>query len=415
MPANYLHGVETTTHDTGAKPIRVVKSAVIGIVGTAPIQSLDVANQTINKPVLLTSEVAAAKFFGAETAGYSLPTALKAVFKKGAATVIAVNVFNPAIHKTGETPDPTLVTNADIIGTVDAAGNRTGMQAWLNAYSLFGFKPKILIAPGWSFLAAIRTELETLAERLHAVTYTDAPVGTTFQQAIEGRGPSGTVNLQTSARRDLIHYPHLLVYDAVSNNNQLQPYSAFAAGIRAWKDLEFGYWWSNSNTQIDGIVGTELPLTGEINDSTSEINLLNEAGIVTVFNSFGTGFRTWGSRSAAWPSESGPNTFEACIRTGDVIGDSIEYAMLQFIDRPFSQAFVDSVTESVRSFQRKLVGDGAILDGNCWYDPADNETTELSNGHVTFRYDYMWPPTMERITFVRTMNLDYLSSIGGSN
>lgn len=415
MPANYLHGVETITLDNGAKPIRVVKSAVIGIVGTAPIQTVDAANKTINTPVLLTSEVAAAKYFGVETAGYSLPQALKAVFKKGAATVIAINVFDPAVHKTGETLDPTLVTNADIIGTVDVAGNRTGMQAWLNAYSLFGFKPKILIAPGWSFLPAIRTELEALAGRLHAITYSDAPVGTTFAQAISGRGPAGTVNLQTSSRRSMIHFPHLQVYDSVTDTIGLQPFSAFAAGIRAWKDLENGYWWSNSNTQIDGIVGTELPLTGEINDSTSEINLLNEVGIVTVFNSFGTGFRTWGNRSAAWPSESGPNTFEACIRTGDVIGDSIEYAMLQFIDRPFSQAFVDSVTESVRQFMRKLQGDGAIIDGNCWYDQADNPTTELSNGHVSFRYDYMWPPTMERITFIRTLNLDYLSSIGGSN
>lgn len=39
-----------------------------------------------------------------------------------------------------------------------------------------------------------------------------------------------------------------------------------------------------------------------INDPNSEANLLNEAGIITVFNSYGTGIRLWGNRSAAFPS-----------------------------------------------------------------------------------------------------------------
>lgn len=413
MPANFLHGVETITIESGGKPIRVVKSAVIGIVGTAPIQSVLEADRTINKPVLLLNELAAVKYFGAETAGYTLPTALKAVFKKGAATVVAINVFDPATHLTEAEPDPTTVTNAQLIGTVDAGGNRTGMQAWLNSYALFGFKPKILIAPGYSTIPAIRTELEALADRLHAIQYSDVPAGTTVQAAIEGRGPSGTVNLNTSSRRTMLFYPHLQVYDAVADDVALQPYSSFAAGIRAWKDIEYGYWWSGSNTQIDGIVGIERPLTAEINDPTSEVNMLNEVGITTVFNSYGTGFRTWGNRSAAWPSETGPEVFECIMRTGDVIGESIEYSMLQFIDRPLNNALIDAIIESVRGFQRKLIGDGAILDGTCWYDPADNPQEELALGHLTLRYDFMPPTPMERLTFKRTLNLEYLKNLGG--
>lgn len=82
--------------------------------------------------------------------------------------------------------------------------------------------------------------------------------------------------------------------------------------------------------------------------------------------------------------------------------------MLQFIDRPINNALLDSITATVNGFLRKLVGDGAILDGACWYDPADNEATELAAGHVTFRYDFMPPAPAERITFKRTLNLDYL-------
>lgn len=483
MSANFLHGVETINIEQGGKPIRVVKSAVIGIIGTAPIYELATADQTVNKPTLVLSDVAGAKYFGSEkTAGYTIPKAIKAAFKKGAATVVVVNVFNPATHKTAvaaeaktfgsddtltlahpgvavvvvknlagtttyvkdtdytldavtgkitriaagaiaaaaqvkvdyDYADPTKVVAADIIGTVDGAGSRTGLQALLDCYSLFGFKAKIIIAPSYSTQNSIATEMVAVAGKVKGMAYIDAPVGTTVQQAIEGRGAAGTINFKTSSRRAMLCYPAVSVYDSATDANELQPYSQFLAGIRAWKDNEHGYWWSSSNTEIDGIVGIERPLTAEINDPDSEVNALNEVGITTVFNSFGTGFRVWGNRTAAWPSETGAETFECVYRTGDVIGDSIEYSMLQRIDQPVNNAWIDAVIESVRGFMRKLVGDGAILDGNCWYDPADNPSTELALGHVTFRYDYMPPVPAERITFKRTLNLDYLKNLGGN-
>lgn len=37
MAANYLHGIETIEVERGPRAIRVVKSAVIALVGTAPM------------------------------------------------------------------------------------------------------------------------------------------------------------------------------------------------------------------------------------------------------------------------------------------------------------------------------------------------------------------------------------------
>lgn len=37
MVANYLHGVETIEVENGARPVKTVKSAVIGLIGTAPM------------------------------------------------------------------------------------------------------------------------------------------------------------------------------------------------------------------------------------------------------------------------------------------------------------------------------------------------------------------------------------------
>lgn len=472
MAANFLHGVETIDIVKGARPIREVKSAVIGIIGTAPIGP-------VNAPTLALSDRDAATF-GNALPGFSIPQALDAIFDQGAGTVIVINVLDPATHKTavvaevvtlsadgvGKTAkpywvgaatitnstgdvtyvsgtdytpdpatgqfvristgaiganasvkvsysytDPTKVQAADIIGAIDGAGRRTGMKALQDTHNLFGFSAKILIAPGYSTLNAVSTEMIAVASKLRAVTLIDAPIGATVAQVLAGRGPSGSINFNTSSERAVLCYPHLKVYDTVTGQDRLEPYSQRLAGVMAAKDNELGYWWSPSNTEIKGIVGVERLLTAGINDPQSEANLLNEAGVVTIFNSFGTGIRSWGNRSAAWPTVSHPKNFINVRRTADILHESVEYAMLQFIDQPITRALIDAITESVNAFVRTMIGRGAVVDGSCTYDPARNPPSEVALGHLTFSLTYMPPPPAERISFESFIDIELLRSL----
>lgn len=494
MPSSWLHGVETIEIDVGPRPIRQVKTAVVGLVGTAPMFDVDPADRTLNTLQLVTNDRDARRYFGANRESYSIPRALDAIFDQGAGIVLVVNVLDIATDTTvvaaptsgtgnftfdadgkiylaasgsgvrhygvsavsvksadGTTThtvttdytvnsadgtitrvpgggittgasvrvgythvDPTDVVNSDIIGTVDGGGNRTGMQAFLDAYNLFGFYPKILIAPFYSPQTAIATEMNVLAGKFRAIALVDAPIGTTFQQAINGRGPSGSINFNTSSERLVLCYPHLKVYDSATDKEVLEPMSQRLAGVICAKDNERGYWWSPSNTEFKGIVGTERRLTAMINDPQSEVNLLNEVGIVTVFNSFGTGLRSWGNRSAAWPTLTHPRNFINIRRTADVIHESVEYSMLQFIDYPINDALIDAVTESVNSFLRTLIVRGALIDGECSYDPTKNPATELALGHLTFDIVFMPPPPAERITFESFIDINLLNQLGRS-
>lgn len=409
MAANFLHGVETIEIDKGPRPITQVKTAVVGLIGTAP-------TGPVNKPTIVLSERDAAQFGSiadAASAGHSIPQALDAIFDHGAGTVIVVNVFDPAVHtvtgETGKTP----IAASHIIGTVAADGSRTGLKALEDTYSLFGFNAKILIAPGYATLNAVTTELVAMADKLRAVTLIDAPAGVTVQQAIEGRGPAGTINFNTSSARAVLCYPHLRVYDPRTDSDRLEPFSARLAGVMCKTDMEQGYWWSPSNHEISGIVGVERAITARVNDPQSEANLLNEAGIVTVFNSFGTGYRVWGNRSAAWPSVTHPKNFINVRRTADVLHESVEYAMLQFIDRPINDALIDDIRGSVNAFIRTLVGRGALIDGSCTYDPAKNPPTELAAGHLTFDLAFMPPTPAERISFESFIDINLLRGLGG--
>ncbi|HDP8225525.1 TPA: phage tail sheath subtilisin-like domain-containing protein [Escherichia coli] len=469
MAANYLHGVETIEIERGPRPVRTVKSAVIGLVGTAPAGP-------INTSVLCLSEKDAAQF-GSQVSGFSIPQALDAIYDHGAGTVVVINVADPAKHSVtastiarrvddnhqirldygavsnvvlkvsgassdlspanytvdagtgvvtcptvnaGDTLfatyryiDPTKITAADIIGAINAAGQRIGMKLLEDTYSLYGFKPKILIAPVFCTQKSVSTELIALAEKLDAITYIDAPVGTTFSQVLAGRGASGTINFNTSSERACLCYPHVKVYDSVTDSERLEPLSSRAAGLRAKVDLDNGFWWSNSNQEILGITGVERSLSAMIDDPQSEVNQLNENGITTVFNSYGTGMRLWGNRTAAWPTVTHMRNFENVRRTGDVINESIRYVSQQYMDMPINQALIDALTESVNAYGRKLIGDGALLGFECWYDPARNEQTELAAGHLLLSYKYTPPPPLERLTFETEITSEYLVNLEG--
>lgn len=474
---SYLHGVETIEINKGPRPVTLVKTAVIGIIGTA-------AAGAINTPILVSSDRDFAQF-GEDIAGSTILDALNGIYKQKGTVCIVINVLDPAVHKSAvvdevvtleldgtfatsrpaisavtvtdlagantfaETVDYTIdlstgkgarvstgsinastlavpslikvsysyadatkVTASDIIGSIDASAQRLGMKAFRDSFNLFGFYPKMLIAPVFASLASVSAELIATASSMRAITFIDAPIGITPQQAITGRGPAGSINFNTSSERAGLCYPHIKAYDNTAGAEALYPLSIYVAGAQSRKDQENGYWWSVSNTEILGITGTERPIDAMINDPNCEANLLNAAGIITVFNSYGTGIRIWGNRSAAYPSETHPKNFLCVRRVADIIAESLEYYTLQYSDQPLSNALIDDIVESGNRFMRKLKADGAVIDGKVWYDSALNDSTELAAGHVTISYDFMPPTPAERVSYQATINIDYLNQLG---
>lgn len=409
MPANFLHGVETIEIKKGARSIKTVKTAVIGLIGTAPINTVNSEYKTVNKPVLITGDKDAALYFGQDTTGFTIPSALKAIFDQGAGIVIVINVFDPVVHTSVAD-----VELSDIIGGVNEQGKRTGLQAFKDSYSLLGFFPKTLIVPKYCEDTSVTTSMNVVASVIRAIGLIDAPVGTTVQSAITGRGPNGTINFNFSSDRLVLCYPHLKVYDSATNTEKLEPYSQRLAGVIAAKDIEKGYHWSPSNTEIKGIIGVERQLTAMINDPNSEVNLLNEVGILTVFNSFGSGFRTWGNRNASYPTNTDPTNFINIRRTADILHESVEYSMLQFMDYPIDNGLIDSICETVNAFIRTLIGRGALIDGKCKFNSDKNPPEEIANGHLVFDIEFMPPTPAERITFESFINIELLKNITGS-
>ena len=497
MVTNFFHGVATRFIDTVPRPVRVVESAIIGIVGSSPQYLVDAADRSLNDPVRVISDVDDEQYAGTKRPGFTIPYALDALRDHGAGTVEIVNVFNIATHKTtaqsigytfpandkiqlvrvsGTSPsqaktginaegltgafavtndagattytvdtdytfdantgvltrvaggsittgqavrvtytyaDPSKVTTADIIGGVQD-GDRTGLSALKDVFGLRGHKVKIIICPGFSDSVNVAKEMESLADDLGAYFILDAPAGVTRDEAISGRaGTAPAANFGTASRRAILVYPRL--FDT-QDPPQLQPYSQYHAGMIAQTDERFGYWFSPSNKPLKGVTKLELPLAADFTDPNTDVNALNAAGITTVYNGFGTGFLSWGNRSALFPSDTTPLNFIAVGRTLDIFHESLQRASLPFVDRPISDPLIDQIVETGNGFIREQVILGAVLEGSrLFYDKAKNPPTSLAAGRITFSIRMMIPTPAETIIYETTLDINLLSNLGGGN
>lgn len=87
--SNFLHGPEIVELDTAADPIRSIESSIVAIVGTA-------GKGSVNTPVLISSKSEGVDVFGAfATDGFTIPSALDALYDQGSPTVVVINVADP--------------------------------------------------------------------------------------------------------------------------------------------------------------------------------------------------------------------------------------------------------------------------------------------------------------------------------
>ncbi|WP_444885968.1 phage tail sheath subtilisin-like domain-containing protein [Microbulbifer sp. PSTR4-B] len=343
----------------------------------------------LNTPVLITgSELQASALDIKGTAEGSLPDALDGILDQAGALVVVVRVEKGA-DEAG--------TLANVIGG-ESAGQYTGLHALRGAESVVGERPRIVIAPGFSSNLAVATELNVIAERVKGVAYVDAP-DSDDAAAKSYRANFGSKRLQ-------VFDPSVLKFDAASGANKRVPLSAIAAGVRAKRDSQVGFWASISNQEILGIVGSNRPVDFIQGDPNSRANLLNQHEITTVIRQ--GGFRLWGNRTC---SADPKWAFETHVRIADAIEDSIQEGVAWAVDKNINRTFFEDVAESVNNFLRRLTLLGAIHGGTCTPDPDLNNPGELAAGRVYFNVEYTPVGVAESIRFQVSSTNRYLAEL----
>ncbi|MQT44290.1 phage tail sheath family protein [Pseudomonas sp. FSL R10-0765] len=379
-----FHGVTVTLVDTGARVIALPSTSIIGLVDT--FTPGETATAQPNDLVLLTSEREAVAAFGDDSA---ITRAAKAVFIRAKAVIVACGVT--------KLDDPALQTSA-VIGGVLVSGQRTGLQALLDGKSRFNAQPRLLIAPKHSATQAVATAMDALAGKLRAIAIVDGP-NTTDEAVLAYAKEFGS-------KRVFMVDPGVQQWDTLLNKTVDAPASAFAAGLFAWTDTEYGFWASPSNKELVGITGTTRPIEFLDGDETCRANLLNNANITTIIRD--GGYRLWGNRTlsadAKW-------SFVTRVRTLDIVMDAILYGHKWAVDRSITKTYVKDVTEGLQAFMRDLKNQGAVINFEVFADPELNTASQLEQGKVYWNIRFTDVPPAENPNFRVEVTNQWLTEV----
>ncbi|MBU1350644.1 MAG: phage tail sheath protein [Gammaproteobacteria bacterium] len=374
--ASFHHGVRVTEINDGLNPIRIVSTAVIGLVATA--SDADAAAFPLNTPVLVTKIDAA---IGKAGKLGTLAASLIAIKEQARPVLVIVRVAD------GEGADDDAKAadqDAKVIGTT-VAGKKTGLQALLAAQSELGVKPRILGAPGLDS-QAVTDAMVAVAQKLRAMVYAAAH-GETISEALAYRDHFG-------ARELMLLWPNWKAFDVNAPGIVEAPAAAYAMGLRARIDTEQGWHKSLSNVPVNGVLGLSRDVFWDLQSPDTDAGILNDGSVTTLIQS--SGHRFWGNRTT---EKDGQFFFETATRTAQVLADTMAEGHMWAVDKPLHPSLVKDILEGINAKFRELKSLGYILDGKAWYDEDINETATLKAGKLTIDYDYTPVPPLEDLSF----------------
>lgn len=382
MAGEYHHGVRVVEINEGTRPIRTISTAVVGMVCTA--EDADVAAFPLNKPVLLTDVLTASGKAGTQG---TLAKSLDAIADNASPFTVVVRVAEGADEAE---------TTTNIIGTVTAGGQYTGLKALLAAKAQLGVTPRIIGVPGLDSLP-VATELVSVAQQLRAMAYASCWDCETKEDAV-------TYRENFSARELMLIWPDFLSWDTVASATTEASAVARALGLRAKIDQQTGWHKTLSNVGVNGVTGISRDVYWDLQNPATDAGYLNAADITTLVRA--DGFRFWGSRTC---SDDPLFAFESATRTAQVLADTIAEAHMWAVDKPMHPSLIRDILEGINAKFREMKAGGYIIDANAWYDEAANSATTLKNGQLFIDYDYTPVPPLEDLTLRQRITDRYLA------
>lgn len=302
-----------------------------------------------------------------------------------------------------ETAKPSGVTAANVV---------TALNAVDQVYPMFTMVPGQIVAPLWSIDTSVASAMLARAldinDSFRCIALVDIDT-----DATNGADVYTEVNSEKSANS--WSDPHLVCCwpkVTTGSGSSLKTYhlSTHMAAVIAQTDYANGSvpYVSPSNHALQ-ITGAVTKAGAAVFLGRDQANVLNSQGVVTALNWEG-GWQLWGNRTSDYPSSTDPkDTFIPCRRMMDWVGNVCVSTFFRMVDAPITRRTISTIQESLNDWLSGLIGQGALLAGECQLLESDNPTTSLLDGQVTFRVTLGLPGPAEVIEFKLAMDPDALS------
>ncbi|MFA6608900.1 MAG: phage tail protein [Candidatus Paceibacterota bacterium] len=341
-------GINGSISVNAARPITVDSTTPIAIVATTDIVNLGI------------------KFFGnaelarleysASTAG-TLISALDAIIAQGVRCPIILNMLDDS------------ATDIQVIAAINALST---------SEAITGYRPDLIIAPGFSGSAAVGAAMDAIASRLWCTAIVDV-TATTESLALSFAGNFGS-------RHVLLVGPESISIGGIG----MAP-SAVYAGVIAAMDASNPFGWAESaSNRIAKGVSSTTRIVDYADGQDSEARRLRNAGVASIVRD--VGWRTFGFETTdidpIWSPLNRVRSFYKMLR-GMILAS--KWAR----DRGADELLM--VKQSVEEFMRGLKGAGVVLGFEAYFDTEKNTKTTVTNGQFYLTVEVQDMPTIREL------------------
>lgn len=285
--------------------------------------------------------------------------------------------------------NPTAVTDADIIGSVNpSTGEKKGCEVISQVFPLFNMTPGIITAPRFSasptVAAALQAKTKNISGVFSAVCFID----------IDNASVNGAKKYQdvrtvkqnqavTDANAFAI-WPYAAVGDTVYSGSSL------AAALTAYNDAQNDDTPNASPSNIPIAISKACLADGtEVVLDQDEANTVNSFGVATWLNF--QGFKLWGNNTAAYPGTTDPKDRWLCVKRFFIwTGNTFILTYHKKVDKPGNPRLIESIVDS-----ENMRGNGFVARDICAryaieYKEEENTIADLLSGKITF-HQYLTP------------------------
>ncbi len=306
----------------------------------------------------------------------------------GTLNIVLIGGGAATLTVSGKRLDPSLVTPNDIIGGVDVnTGKETGLEVIRQIYPKLGMTPGILLAPRFSanpnVSAALQAKTKDINGVFKAVTVID--IDSTAE------GATKYTDVKEQKEKQAVTDPNAYaVWGYGKLGDVVYSGSALAASLTAYTDAVNGdipnVSPSNKTLAIGAICladGTEIML-----DQT-QANTVNGFGVATFLNM--NGFRLWGNNTACYPGNTDPKDRWFSVRRFFCwTANTFILTYFQKVDDPTNPRLIEAIVDSENVRGNSFVARDICARYEITFNEAENPTTDLLNGKITF-HQYLTP------------------------
>ncbi len=287
-----------------------------------------------------------------------------------------------AVKVSGNELDPSAVTAAQIIGSVNAStGAETGMEVIRQIYPKFGVVPGLLLAPGFSQISTVGIALMAKAANINGVFKATAIVDlpTTGTGAAVKYTDCRTVKESLGFTSEFC-FP---VWPCAKVGNYILAMSAVVGALTAYLGSENDDVPANPSNKALGITGTCLADGTEVVLDQDQGSTVNAGGVATAINM--NGWRLWGNYTGAYPATTDAKDMWFWVRRMfNWQGNTFIQAYFDKVDDPMNNVLIESIVDSENIRCAAYAPDkwaGASIE----YREEDNPVTDILAGKMTFR------------------------------